>query len=109
MDHIKSISLELFAGEERIYRSIDTLETDLGLYPAEFFNSLTPSGLPKHGLKLKIGCTVKLIRNINISTVLANGTRLTVFLIHSHSLECEIINGSHQGHIAVIPRIFYNP
>ena len=46
VDLINSISLELFPGEERIHRSIDTvedLETDQGLYPTDFLNSLTPS------------------------------------------------------------------
>ena len=43
-----------------------------------------------------------------MSTGLANGTRLTVLRMHSDALECDIINGSHQGHIAVIPRITLN-
>jgi hypothetical protein len=37
-------------------------------YPEEFFNTLTPNGLPPHVLKLKIGCPVILLRNIDPAT-----------------------------------------
>eukprot|EP00267_Zea_mays_P056141 XP_023156177.1 uncharacterized protein LOC111589561 [Zea mays] len=47
-------------------------------YPPEFLNTLTPNGLPPHVLKLKIGCPVILLRNIDPAIGLCNGTRLVV-------------------------------
>jgi hypothetical protein len=47
-------------------------------YPSEFLNTLTPNGLPPHMLKLKIGCPVILLRNIDPTGGLCNGTRLVV-------------------------------
>ncbi|WVZ75282.1 hypothetical protein U9M48_023354 [Paspalum notatum var. saurae] len=46
----------LFLGEQLVYHSY---------YTPEFLNTLTPNGLPPHVLKLKIGCPVILLRNID--------------------------------------------
>ena len=100
--------MKLFPGEERLYRSIDSIQDSEhrdGLYPGEFMNSLTSSSLPQHEIKLKIGCPIMLMRNLNISAGLANGTRLTIVRMHTHVLECQIVNGSCQGNIVIIPRI----
>ena len=111
VDRINAIALELFPGEEKIYRSIDSVsdrERETEMYAVEFLNSLTPSGMPQHKLRLKVGCTVMLMRNLNVSSGLANGTRLTILRMHSHVLEAQIVNGSHKGTITMIPRITLN-
>jgi ATP-dependent DNA helicase PIF1 len=99
---------ESFSGEAKVCRSVDSLHEpgeNAGLYPVEFLNSITPSGLPHHELKVKLGTPVMLIRNLNVAAGLANGTRLSVVRMHRFFLECRIVNGSHAGNIVFIPRI----
>ena len=44
-------------------------------FPQEYLNSITPSGMPDHDLKLKIGCIIMLLRNINSKLGLCNGIK----------------------------------
>ncbi len=53
-------------------------DTDAFLYPTEFLNTILPSGLPPHKLKLKIGAPIMLLRNMNGSKGQVNGTRMVV-------------------------------
>ena len=76
-----------------------------GLFPVEYLNSITASGLPLHMLAVKIGSPLLLLRNINPKQGLCNGTRLVVKQVLNRLLKVEIINGSHAGHEAWIPRI----
>jgi ATP-dependent DNA helicase PIF1 len=78
-------------------------------YPIEYLNSLSFSGLPPHKLRLKIGCIVMLLRNLDLQHGLCNGVRLRVLEIGPRFLKCEIITGSNAGNIALLPRIALNP
>ncbi|CAN1821484.1 ATP-dependent DNA helicase PIF1 [Linum perenne] len=55
-------------------------------YPLEFLNSLSFNGVPEHDLKLKPFCTVMLLRNLNPSVGLCNGTRILLTNIGNHHL-----------------------
>ncbi|KAF5186184.1 Atp-dependent dna helicase, partial [Thalictrum thalictroides] len=63
------------------------------------------SGVPSHLLELKIGVPVMLIRNINPSLGLCNGTRLIVTQLKSKILRAKIITGSRIGKEVTIHRI----
>ncbi|XP_021991851.1 ATP-dependent DNA helicase PIF1-like [Helianthus annuus] len=77
VDEINNQMIEIFQGEEKVYYSFDEAEDDQrNFYPVEFLNSLNVSGLPPHKLHLKIGCPIILLRNIDPSHGLCNGTRL---------------------------------
>jgi hypothetical protein len=77
MINIKMISR--FQGDEMVYHSFDSVVVDPHIYyPSEFLNTLTPNDLPPHVLKLKIGCPVILLRNIDPAGGLCNVTRLVV-------------------------------
>jgi ATP-dependent DNA helicase PIF1 len=71
--------IDRFQGEQMMYHSFDTAVDDPNnYYPSEFLNTLTPNGLPPHVLKLKVGCPIMLLRNIDPANGLCNGTRLVV-------------------------------
>ena len=100
------------ATEETSYYSSDSIDDDTNnratldsLYPVEFLNTIQLSGLPDHHLKLKIGVPIMLLRNLNPSKGLRNGTRLIVTQLTRRVIEGEIITGIAKGCKAYIPRI----
>jgi hypothetical protein len=64
--------------QHRVYYSADFMEhgEQHGIYPTEFLNTLSFSGVPPHELHLQEGCPIILLRNMTSN--LANGTRLIV-------------------------------
>ena len=59
----------------------------------EFLNSLTTSSLPNHSIKLKIGSPIMLLRNLDQTQGLCNGTRLIITRLAKHVIAAEIIFG----------------
>jgi ATP-dependent DNA helicase PIF1 len=74
-------------------------------YPSEFLNTLTPNGLPAHVLKLKIGCSVILLRNIDPAGGLCKGTKLVVRGFQRNTIDVEIMVGDHAGKRIFLSRI----
>ena len=75
IDEMNQILIEQFPGDSIKYYSFDSAidEAQRNL-SEEFLNRLTPSGLPPHELILKKNCPVILLRNIDPSSGLCNGT-----------------------------------
>ena len=48
----------------------------MNCYKEEFLNTLSPNGLSQHKLQLKVNCLIMLLRNLNHSIRLCNGTRM---------------------------------
>ena len=67
------------------------------------------SGLPNHSLRLKIGCPVMLLRNINPNEGLMNGTRLQITELMDFMVEARIITGAKVGKVIYIPRLLITP
>jgi ATP-dependent DNA helicase PIF1 len=68
-----------FEGDEIVYHIFKCVVDNLhNYYLKEFLNTLTPNGLPPHMLKLKTGCLVIMLRNIDPANGLCNGTRLII-------------------------------
>ncbi|XP_019175422.1 PREDICTED: uncharacterized protein LOC109170687, partial [Ipomoea nil] len=67
------------------------------LHTPEFLNALRCSGVPNHALTLKVGSPVMLLRNIDHTLGLCNGTRLIVTRLADHVLEGQIMCGTNAG------------
>ncbi len=74
---LNDIALHKMNDNEVIFKSIDSLcedsSNEVVNYPVEYLNTLSLSGFPEHILKLKIGCSLILLRNLNPSLGLCNG------------------------------------
>jgi len=90
VDEVNNAILELISEESHTYLSANSLTpTEEGasvaagvsmdsLYPMEFLNTLQFNGIANHELELKVGVPILLLRNLNQSIGLCNGTRLIV-------------------------------
>ncbi|CAF0750048.1 unnamed protein product [Didymodactylos carnosus] len=105
--------LQRVPGVKKMYTSVDEADCedgdDVTNYPTEFLNSLTPSGMSPHKLKLKIGVIVMLLRNLYVHQGLRNGIRLIVRRLLNHTIDCEVATGSNKENRVLIPRITLTP
>ncbi|KAL3614258.1 hypothetical protein CASFOL_042332 [Castilleja foliolosa] len=111
-DEINKLVLSLTSGDCKVYSSYDVMiphggtHTDLeALYPQEYLNQLSFPGMPPHVLNLKINTPIILIRNINQTLGLCNGTHLIVTQLLPRIIEAQIITGTSVGVRVYIPRI----
>ncbi|KAI3515541.1 hypothetical protein L1887_14440 [Cichorium endivia] len=106
VDDINDKLIERFSGDQMVYYSFDEAEDDTNnLYPVEFLNSLIVSGLPPHYLRLKVGCPIMLLRNIDPFNGLCNGTRLICRGFQRNVIDAEIAVGEHAEKRVFLPRI----
>jgi ATP-dependent DNA helicase PIF1 len=91
------------------YHNVDSVVQgkQRGVYPNEFLNSLSMSGVPPHTLTLQEGCSVILLRNMPGG--LANGTRLIMVKLMQHIIDAEIATGPDKGRRVFIPRLSITP
>ncbi|XP_056855869.1 uncharacterized protein LOC108836073 [Raphanus sativus] len=108
-------NFKIISGEERIYLSSDSIDpsdtrsvNDQALTP-DFLNSIKTSGLPNHNLRLKVGCPVMLLRNIDHVGGLMNGTRLQIIDMSDFCVKARIITGKKVGEVVLIPRLTITP
>ncbi|AET02363.1 PIF1-like helicase [Medicago truncatula] len=71
----------------------------------EFLNGIKSSGIPNHRLKLRVGCLVRLMRNIDEVNGLCNGTRLTVTHLGKSTIVATVITRKRAGTRVFIPRM----
>lgn len=105
--------LQKMRGREIICHSADSLENEgeeiREDIPEEFLHSIEPSSIPLSELKMKIGCPLMLLRNLDPGKGLCNGTRMILLQSYPRILEVMIITGDHRGEKAFIPRITLKP
>ncbi|XP_057744876.1 uncharacterized protein LOC130962717 [Arachis stenosperma] len=108
--------MSLIPGNERVYLSSDTLinedghlESELYTMSTESLNALNCSGISQHRLVLKIGVPVMLLRNIDQSNGLCNGTQMQIRRLGDHVIECIILACRNTGDVVFIPRMNMSP
>ncbi|KEH17653.1 PIF1-like helicase [Medicago truncatula] len=116
VDQINDYVLNLMSGDVRVYYSSNIFDRSeihdnniVEVLTPEFLSSLCTSGLPNHKIKLKVGAPIMLLRNLDQSEGLCNGTRLIVTKLTTHVLEAKIMGGNHHGNIIYIPRMDMSP
>ncbi|XP_031096866.1 uncharacterized protein LOC116001108 [Ipomoea triloba] len=107
---------DLHVADSRTYLSCDMVckaDSNNGIlydmHNPEFLNGLKASGTPNHALTLKVGSPVMLVRNIDHSMGLCNGTRLIITRLSDHVVEVKIVTGNNTGQIVLIPRMSMTP
>ncbi|CAH9146259.1 unnamed protein product [Cuscuta epithymum] len=116
VDKVNDFMLLQNSSEEKTYFSSDsacssTSDNELlqEIHSPEFLNGIKCSGVPSHELKLKVGVPVMLMRNIDHSAGLCNGTRLLVTKLGEHIIEAQMMSGTNAGEKFLIPRISLTP
>lgn len=97
-----------FAGEDHEIFSKDSADgndEDEFEISTENLQQLETPGLLSSKLHLKLGAPVMLLRNIDQSGGLNNGSRLILTRIGQYNLEDQLLGGDHDGKLKIIPRI----
>ncbi|XP_073152578.1 uncharacterized protein [Henckelia pumila] len=106
VDTLNEKIITLFPGDAVEFLSFDEAIDDThNYYPEEFLNGLTPNGLPPHRLVLKKNCPIMLLRNLDPSDGMCNGTRMVCRGFCNNVIQAEISIGQHAGKMVLIPRI----
>ena len=96
-------------GDLHTFTSVDTVGDleNTTMFPTEFLNSLSLSGLPEHRLRLKKNAVVILLRNMNIKAGHCNGTRFLVKKIGKFRLVLQKLDAAPDDNnsILILPRI----
>ena len=117
VDNINLAVLEKFPGQAQLFHSADCIPTSeqsgeddsMLNYPVEYLNQINCSGLPLAKLKLKAGCPIMILRNLDARHGVCNGSRGILTRYRNRVLEVELITGEHAGHKVFIPRISNQP
>ncbi|XP_018300771.1 ATP-dependent DNA helicase PIF1-like [Mycetomoellerius zeteki] len=91
----------------QVWNTLEIIDNE-DIYEAitkEYLNSLNPTCLPPHILRLRKYTVIMLIRNLNINEGLCNDTRLLVLNLENNLLRCEILSGNKIGEIIFLNRI----
>jgi ATP-dependent DNA helicase PIF1 len=105
VDFINAMLIEQFPGDSIKYYSFDeAINPHAQSFDEDFFNTLTPNGVPPHELILKTNCPIILLRNINLSEGLCNGTRLLCKRFDRNIIDAEIAVGQYKN-----KRVFFYP
>ena len=111
VDAINDRILDKFPGELKVFQSVDKAIIEEGAdqieahYSTEYLNSIKASGIPLSELKLKIGCPIMILCNLDP----ANGAQAILTRFSTHVLEVWLIGGQHAGKLTFILQISLSP
>ncbi|XP_028792175.1 ATP-dependent DNA helicase PIF1-like [Neltuma alba] len=98
-----------FLSCDTVCRSDEDIDSFNNLYTTEFLNTISCSGLPPHKLILKVGAPIMLLRNIDQSACLCNGTRMCISKLGKNVIEAIILSGSNPNQKVLLHRMDINP
>ncbi|XP_039687046.1 ATP-dependent DNA helicase pif1-like [Medicago truncatula] len=111
-DQNGEMKVEISEGEEKEYlssdyvcRSSENSDVQSEWFTTEFLNGIKSSGIPNHWLKLRVGCPVMLMRNIDQANGLCSGTRLTVTRLGKSTIAATVITRKRAGTRVFIPKM----
>jgi hypothetical protein len=90
---------------------IELLSHDLSLKTPDWdpslglLHKLNPVGLPPHRLRIKIGCIVSVLRDLNTSSQLSKSQHLRVLRCENDRLECLVLDGQLRGTKTFLTRV----
>lgn len=106
VDEMNDMLIAQFPGDSITYVAFDeTVETNDQTQYEDFLHTLHPAGLPPYKLTLKKNCPVMLLRNLNPSEGLCNGTRLLCDDLQKHVISATIASRDFKNTHVFIPRI----
>ncbi|XP_020994900.1 uncharacterized protein LOC107481086 [Arachis duranensis] len=116
VDEINRYMMSLNPCESQTYYSSDKAcptepsnELIASIHTPEFLNTIRCSGIPNHELIVKVGTPIMLLRNIDHSAGLCNGTRLVITKLGKHIIEAKSMTGKNAGQKVFIPRMTLSP
>ncbi|KAK4516578.1 Chitinase 2 [Mucor velutinosus] len=104
---INNLLLDNLPGRKFTYYSYDQVcDSQFRMQvPLELLNSIESGSLPPHGLVLRAGSPIMILRNLDPSAGLCNGTKLIVKPLGVRIIEATIVTGPKAGDVVYIPRI----
>ncbi|XP_052108445.1 uncharacterized protein LOC107463334 [Arachis duranensis] len=79
------------------YQADENKDVQQEWFTPEFINDIKCSGLPNHKLTLKTGVIIMLLRNIDQTLCLCNGTRLIVNELGNNVIGAAVVTGRNIG------------
>jgi len=74
-------------------------------YAVEYLQSINLASIPPSSLRLKVGVSLILMRNLSPKYGMCNGTRLRLLGINRNFLQVAILGGRWDGEIRLLPQI----
>ncbi|XP_057755634.1 uncharacterized protein LOC130974801 [Arachis stenosperma] len=112
VEKVNNFVLTIFPRMKKEYLSFDTIcqadeneDVKQEWFTQEFLNDIKCLRLSNHKLTLKAGVAVMLLRNIDQTSGLCNGTRLIVNKLGSNVIGATVVTGRNIGDKVYIPRI----
>jgi len=107
-NHVDFISIDTLVVRGAENDAADAVKVHVADKDIENINNKTPTGLPPHVLRLKVGSMVMLIRNLSVRDGLCNGTRMQVLKMEEHILHCKLLTvmeNRHHNDVVIIPKV----
>ena len=93
---------------------VEFLSQDISSNPSSWdpapslLHRLKPLGLPLHRLRIKVGCTVVLLTNLNTNIQISERSHLRILSIANERLECLVLDGQLEGTKSILTRVSFS-
>lgn len=106
INKVVETALNKMPGEIIELLSRDATTPASGWTPVQaLLHKLNPIGLPPHRLRIKVGCVVMCLRDLNTSSQLSKSQHVQVLRIENDRLDCLTLDGQLAGTKTVITRV----